>query len=131
MAAEVGSRLTLGYCGIWFALGDVCIGICDDSSGTEGGTFALPLKSRRTRGGLELRNEFDRATFDVFGKTIPLAGTAVAVLPLTVDFIDIVSSIWPALLKCGRTIVFRSNISVCVISDGSTNGSGRFVDFRI
>ena len=29
------------------------------------------------------------------------------------------------------TIVFRSNISVGVISDGSTKGSGLFVDFNI
>lgn len=37
------------------------------SSGTAGGTLA----TRRTRGGLELRNELERATCEVFGSTIP------------------------------------------------------------
>lgn len=68
------------------------IGICDGSSGTDGGTFA---DRRCTRGGLELRNELERATCDVFGKTMPFGAAeaaAVAVLLLNVDFTDAVSS---------------------------------------
>lgn len=74
---------------------------------------------RRTLGGLELRKEFDRATLDVFGR-ISLPGSPA--LPVVDAALEVL---------CGRTIVFRSRISVGVISDGSINGSGRFVDFNI
>ena len=63
-------------------------------------------------GGLELRNEFERAILDTFGSCCTLS---LLICPW-----------W-----CGLTIVFRSRISVGVISDGSTSGSGRFDDFKI
>lgn len=42
---------------------------CEGSSGTDGGTLVLARSSpRRTRGGLELRRELERATEEVFGR---------------------------------------------------------------
>lgn len=76
---------------------------------------------RRTRGGLELRRELDRATLEVFGRT-SLPGAGSPMLPV----VEAALEVW-----CGRTMVFRSRISVGVISDGSINGRGRLVDFRI
>lgn len=76
---------------------------------------------RRTLGGLELRSEFDLATLDVLGR-ISFPGSP----PLLVVDAALELGLW-----CGRTIVFRSSISVGVISEGSINGNGRLVDFRI
>lgn len=74
---------------------------------------------RRTLGGLELRSELDRATLDVFGSTN---------FPGSLLVVDAALEFG---LLCGRTIVLRSRISVGVISEGSINGRGRFVDLRI
>lgn len=74
---------------------------------------------RRTRGGLELRKELDRATLEVFGRT-SLPGSPM--LPVVDAALEVL---------CGRTMVFRSRISVGVISDGSISGRGRLVDFSI
>lgn len=41
------------------------------SSGTAGGTLVLLRWSLRSLGGLEERRELERATFEVFGRTIP------------------------------------------------------------
>uniref|UniRef100_A0A2M3ZQ90 Putative secreted peptide n=1 Tax=Anopheles braziliensis TaxID=58242 RepID=A0A2M3ZQ90_9DIPT len=102
------------------------------SSGTDGGTLVLARRSpRRIRGGLELLSELDRATLDVFGRISLPGSLAPATVPATPPGAPPTTGAplipWP----CGRTIVFRSSISVGVISDGSTNGSGRFEDFRI
>lgn len=76
---------------------------------------------RRTRGGLELRREFDLATLDVLGR-INFPGSPR--LPVVEDALEF--GPW-----CGRTMVFRSSISVGVISDGSISGKGRLLDLRI
>lgn len=102
----LGSLLIDVYCIIW-------------SSGTDGGTFALFLWSRRNLGGLEDLREFDRATLEVLGSTMPLLGLFRCALSLF-------SFLWSPL-----TIVLRSKISVGVISEGSTRGSGLFVDLSI
>lgn len=76
---------------------------------------------RRTLGGLELRKEFDRATLEVFGRTNFPGSPPLLVVDAALEF-----GLW-----CGRTMVFRSRISVGVISEGSIKGRGRLVDFRI
>lgn len=99
---------------------------CTGSSGTAGGTFAFPFKSRRARGGEELRREFERATFDILGSIMPLLPAIVFNWVEHKPESSVLLLFW-----CGRTIVFKSKISVGVISDGSTSGSGRFEDFSI
>lgn len=113
------SRLKLGYCG--------GAGTCGDSSGTDGGIFGWLRKSRLILGGLVLLSEFDLATFDVFGRTTPFCiGWVIGLVDIGLETVATEEALWSP-----RTIVFKSNISVGVISEGSTKGKGRFVDFSI
>lgn len=67
----------------------------DSSSGTAGGTFAI----LRTRGGLELRKELERATCDVLGNMPPPPGatpppdTLFSIMLLLLLFKDVVSAL--------------------------------------
>lgn len=71
------------------------------------------------RGGLEHLREFERATCEIFGRLKPLYEFWKWSGPPIDDMV--LSAIECAILLCGRTIVFRSRISVGVIADGSTS----------
>lgn len=95
------------------------------SSGTTGGTLALFLWSLLSRGGLEDLRELDLATLEVLGSTIPLLTFVICFWGCRLTFLG-GSCLWSPL-----TMVFRSRISVGVISDGSTSGRGLLVDLSI
>lgn len=72
------------------------------------------------RGGLEHRSELDRATCDIFGR-LKLYELFMKLSGAPMDEVSVVSPMDVAKLLCGRTMVFRSRISVGVIADGSTS----------
>lgn len=101
-----------------------------DSSGTAGGTLGWFRKSLLILGGLLLLNEFDLATFDVLGNITPFCTGCTGRFGSTCDGVEIREDT-EAVLWSPLTMVFKSRISVGVISEGSTIGSGLFVDFSI